>query len=145
MFPIGYYLASDLPFLSRAASKWTVCNYFAGILAPTYPNRIYMHSARTDRIKNSTTISTLPTIWDQLSAAGRGTYYYSDIPMTALWGSRYLSISQSFGNFLGYCATGNLPEVSFVDPRFEDESSGTSNDDHPRADIRNGEAYKAVT
>ena len=65
-------------------------------------------------------------------------------------GSRYLSISQPFANFLGDCAIGNLPEVSFVDPRFEDESSGTSNDDHPRADIRNGEAflnqvYKAVT
>jgi phospholipase C len=86
-----------------------------------------------------------------LSAAGlRGTYYYSDIPFIALWGSRYLSISQPFANFLGDCAIGNLPEVSFVDPRFEDESSGTSSDDHPRADIRNGEAflnqvYTAVT
>jgi phospholipase C len=152
LFPIGYYVASDLPFLSRAASNWTVCdNYFAGILAPTYPNRIYMHSAQTDRIDNRTTISTLPTIWDRLSAAGlRGTYYYSDIPFTALWGSRYQTISQAFANFIGDCAVGNLPAVSFVDPRFEDESSGTSNDDHPRADIRNGEAflnqvYKAVT
>jgi phospholipase C len=152
LFPIGYYVASDLPFLGRAASKWTVCdNYFAPILTPTYPNRIYMHCGQTDRITNTTTISTLPTIWDRLSAAGlHGTYYYSDIPMTALWGSRHLSISQPFANFLGDCAIGNLPEVSFVDPRFEDESSGTSNDDHPRADIRNGEAflnqvYKAVT
>ena len=88
VFPIGYYVASDLPFLGRAASKWTVCdNYFAPILAPTYPNRIYMHCGQTDRITNTTTISTLPTIWDRLSAAAlRGTYYYSDIPMTALWG-----------------------------------------------------------
>src|SRR5260370_41514329 len=47
-------------------------------------------------------------------------------------------------------ATGNLPQVSFIDPRFEDEASGSSNDDHPHADIRNGEAflnqiYRAVT
>src|SRR5207247_11367390 len=40
--------------------------------------------------------------------------------------------------------------VAFVDPRFIDEESGTSGDDHPHADIRNGEAflnlvYTAVT
>jgi phospholipase C len=43
-----------------------------------------------------------------------------------------------------------LPQVSYIDPRFIDESSGTSNDDHPHADIRNGESflnqvYTAVT
>ena len=53
-------------------------------------------------------------------------------------------------SFLAACATGSLPEVAFVDPRFIDEQSGTSNDDHPHADIRNGEAflnlvYTAVT
>ncbi len=48
------------------------------------------------------------------------------------------------------CAAGNLPEVTYIDPRFLDEASGTSGDDHPHADIRNGEAflnqiYTAVT
>ena len=42
------------------------------------------------------------------------------------------------------------PRCRFVDPRFVDEESGTSGDDHPHADIRNGEAflnliYTAVT
>jgi phospholipase C len=36
-----------------------------------------------------------------------------------------------------------LPQVAFVDPRFLDEDSGTSGDDHPHADIRNGEAFMA--
>jgi phospholipase C len=31
--------------------------------------------------------------------------------------------------------------VAYIDPQFEDESSGTSGDDHPHADIRNGEAF----
>jgi len=40
--------------------------------------------------------------------------------------------------------------VSFVDPRFLNEESGASGDDHPHADVRNGEAflntiYNAVT
>ena len=35
------------------------------------------------------------------------------------------------------------PAVSFVDPRFTDEGSGTSGDDHPHADIRSGETFLA--
>jgi phospholipase C len=152
LFPIGYYLPEDLSFLSQAAPQWTVCdNYFAGTLAPTYPNRFYQHAAQTDRLDDSTAISTLPTIWDRLAGAGlTGRYYYSDIPFTALWGARYLDLSRPFTEFLAACEAGTLPQVSFVDPRFEDESSGSSDDDHPHADIRNGEAfldqvYSAVT
>jgi phospholipase C len=120
-------------------------------MAETYPNRFYQHAAQTDRIHNSTATATMPTIWDSLAAAGlTGRYYYSDVPFTALWGTKYLSISQPYDTFLADCAAGQLPEVAFVDPRFEDESSGTSGDDHPHADIRVGQAfvnqiYDAVT
>ncbi len=152
LFPIGYYRHHDLSFLGKAAPDWTVCSrYFAGILAPTYPNRFYQHSAQTDRLDDSTTTSTLPTIWDRLAAAGlTGRYYYNDVPFLALWGTRYLNISHPYAEFLTACATGTLPQVSYLDPRFEDEGSGTSGDDHPHADIRNGEAflnqvYQAVT
>ncbi|HEY0794939.1 MAG TPA: alkaline phosphatase family protein [Acidisarcina sp.] len=152
LFPIGYYGPQDLGFLSQAAPRWTVCdNYFAGIMAPTYPNRFYQHAAQTDRLDDSTTLSTLPTIWDRLASAGvTGRYYYNDVPFTALWGGTYLNISRPYTQFLAECATGLLPQFSYVDPRFEDESTGTSNDDHPHADIRNGEAflnqvYTAVT
>lgn len=152
LFPIGFYMAKDLSFLSQAAPQWTVCdNYFCSILAPTYPNRLYQHAAQTDRLDQSNTICSLPTIWDSLGAAGRtGNYFYSDIPFTALWGPKYLGISRPFTDFLAACATDTLPDVSFLDPRFLDEAKGTSNDDHPHADIRNGEAflnqvYSAVT
>jgi len=125
--------------------------YFSAVMAETYPNRFYMHAAQTDRIHNSTATSSLPTIWDRLAAAGRtGRYYFSDIPFVALWGTKYLPISKPFADLLVDAAAGTLPEVSFVDPRFEDESSGSSSDDHPHADIRAGEqflnqVYGAVT
>ena len=151
-FSIGYYTADDLPFYAHAATEWTACdNYFSAIMAETYPNRFYQHAAQTDRIHNSTTTSTLPTIWDRLADAGlRGRYYFSDVPFTALWGSKYVEISHPFVGFLADCASGNLPEVAFVDPRFLDEGSGTSGDDHPHADIRAGQSflntvYEAVT
>jgi phospholipase C len=151
-FCIGYYRQQDLSFLGQAVPRWTTFSrYFAGIMAETFPNRFYQHAGQTDRISNTSAISTLPTIWDLLADNGlTGRYYYSDVPFLALWGGKYTSISKSVTQFYSDCAAGTLPNVSFVDPQFIGESAGTSNDDHPHADIRKGEAfmagiYKAVT
>ena len=152
LYPIGFYTQSDLPFFARAAVDWTTCDrYFSGMMAPTFPNRFVQHAAQTDRLTNSFEISTLPTIWDRLAAAGlRGRYYFSDVPFLALWGAKYISISRPFGAFLLDCARGTLPHVSFVEPRFIGAEVGVSNDDHPFADVRDGQAflnlvYTAVT
>jgi phospholipase C len=151
-FAIGYYTADDLALYGQAGPYWTVCDrYFSAIMAETYPNRFYQHAAQTDRIHNSTATATMSTIWDRLAAAGlRGRYYYTDVPFTALWGTRYLDISKPYPEFLADCATGNLPELAFVDPKFLDEGTGSSADDHPHADIRAGQSfldqvYRAVT
>lgn len=151
-YAIGYYVADDVPFFARAATEWTACDrYFAAIMGPTFPNRIYQHAAQTDRISNTFEPSTLPTIWDRLAAAGlTGRYYFQDAPFLGLWGPKYVSISRPYRAFLLACATGRLPHVSFVDPRFIEEFTGTTSDDHPHADIRNGQAflnevYSAVT
>ncbi len=152
LLPLGFYRQSDLAFLGQASPRWTVCDrYFSAVMAETYPNRFYLHAARTDRLHNSTATSSLPTIWDRLADASRtGRYYYSDLPFVALWGTKYLPIARPFASFLTDAAAGQLPDVSFIDPRFEDESSGSSGDDHPHADIRSGEqflneVYAAVT
>jgi len=152
VYAIGYYGQADVPFLAAAAPGWTAFDrYFAGILGPTFPNRFYMHAAQTDRLSNTFELSTLPTIWDRVAAAGlTGRYYFSDAPFLGLWGLKYASISHTFDSFLEDCASGTLPHVSYVDPRFIDEEAGTSNDDHPHSDIRNGEVfmntvYTAVT
>jgi phospholipase C len=79
-----------------------------------------------------------------------GRYYYTDVPLLALWGPKYLPISNRISQFYDDCAAGTLAPVSFVDPGFLGEDIGVSNDDHPHADIRNGEVflnsvYEAVT
>ena len=152
VYSIGYYTKKDLPFYAGAATRWTTCDrYFSAIMAGTFPNRIYQHAAQTDRLENTFDRSTLPTLWDRLAAAGlEGRYYFSDVPFLALWGGTYVSIARPFAAFLADAAAGTLPHVSFVEPRFLGEEIGASNDDHPFADVRNGQAfmnlvYSAVT
>jgi len=139
---LGYYTADDLPTSRALASGFTVCDrWFCSLLGPTYPNRIFTHAAATDRISNTSTTSTLPTIWDGLQAAGvTGNYFFSDLPLLALWGTKYVNISEDIGVFLAKAASGQLPQFSYVDPNFGGEGQGTSNDDHPHADIRRGQA-----
>lgn len=143
-YAVSYYEAADRPFMSRLALNYTTCDhYFCSILGPTYPNRFFQHAAATDRLDNTTAISNLPTIWDRLNQPGgpTGRYYFSDVPFLALWGAKYLSVAGHYSEFLADARAGTLPNVSFVDPRFEDEGDGTSNDDHPLADIRAGDAF----
>jgi phospholipase C len=147
-FPIGYYGQNDVAFFAGAARHWTICdNYFCSILGPTWPNRFYMHSGQTDRLTTGgpsaytgTLLSNLPTIWDTAAAAGVSAgYYYGDSAFTALWGGKYTGISFPFSQFLIDAAAGNLPSIVYVDPKFSGEGAGLSNDDHPLADIRNGQ------
>ena len=143
-YAISYYQRRDRPFMGSLARHYTTCDrYFCSILGPTFPNRIFQHAGQTDRLANTFTASTLPTIWDQLNKPGgpTGRYYYSDLPILALWGTKYTSISAQIPQFLADAAAGTLPNVSYVDPGFVGEGNGVSNDDHPLADIRAGDSF----
>jgi phospholipase C len=152
LYCIGYYQESDLPFFSSLARHFTTLDhFFCSILGPTFPNRVFSHAAQTDRLDNSPTISTLPTIWDSLASARVShKYYYSNVPFLALWGAKYIPISALLPQFFHDAAAGTLPSVSFVDPSYTLVDLGEGNDDHPHADLRAGEAflgkiYQAVT
>ncbi len=146
-YAIGYYVEEDRPFFNALARNYTTLDRsFCSILGPTFPNRFFLHAAQTDRLGDSLTLATIPTIWDRLAAQGVSRrYYFSNLPFLALWGLRYLLISDSYNHFLDDAATGSLPAVSFVDPSFTLLDDGTGNDDHPHADIRAGDAFLAQT
>ena len=63
------------------------------------------------------------------------------MPFLALWGTKYLGISKLYDEFLAAAASGTLPAVSFVDPKYTILDDGTGNDDHPHADIREGDKF----
>lgn len=146
---IGYYQQADLPFLGKAATEWLVLDrYFCPILGPTFPNRMISIAGQTDRLDNTLDISVLPTIWDRLAAAGKTSRVYgTSLNSTFFWGAKYSSLVKPVSEFAADAASGNLPNVSYVDPEL---TSDNSNSFHPPGDIRNGEAflngiYKAVT
>ncbi len=155
-FPIGYYTADDVPFFKGVVENYTICDrYFTGILGSTFPNRVYMHSGATDRTSNGFAPddfgapvgpTTIPTVWDRLAEVGASrAYYFQDLPVTAFWGQAYLDITRPYSSFLLEAAAGLLPSVSFVEPFFGaavgESPYGISTDDHPQADIRNGQAF----
>ena len=144
-FAIGYYVEADQPFYGALARNYTALDRnFCSILAPTFPNRIFLHAAQTDRLSNTPQLATVPTIWDRLADRRvSARYYYSNLPFLGLWGLKYLPISRPYAQFLLDAANGQLPAVSFVDPRFNIVDDGTGNDDHPHADIRSGDAFLA--
>lgn len=145
-FALGYYRPDDLPFTSSLARRFTVCDRsHASLLGPTYPNREYLHSAQSGGIKNNSFPTTSdgfgwPTIWEKLLAAGVSCgYYYTDLPVTALWGPRLTGITKKVDEFFARAAAGTLPQVSFVDPGF---LGPTRTDNHPHGDVRAGERFQ---
>ena len=146
-FPIGYYTADSLPFYKGVVENWTLCDrYFCGILGPTQPNRYYMHAGQTSKKTNDIDHFNLPTVWDALKSVGRtGKYYYGDLAGWALVSLEFAGHNPGLGNilpfsnFLDDAKNGNLADVSYVDPSMLGEGAGTSNDDHPLADIRKGQ------
>jgi phospholipase C len=154
VFSIGYYAEPDLPFIPAVAKEFTTFDrFFCSLLASTYPNRYYMHSAQSYGMKDNTlpfvdgNVADLlgwpdETIFHSLSAAGvSNRYFYTDIPVSALWGLPGLARSGQVQEYYERCATGTLPSVSFVDPSFAGEEQGTSGDEHPHGDVRVGQAF----
>ena len=145
-YAIGYYGEGELPFLTALAQNYAVCDgYFASILGPTFPNRLFLWAAQTDRLDDSVSLTNLPTIFDRLAAKGVShRYFFNNLPFLAMWGLKYIFSTGSLAEFLQRAGAGTLPAVSFVDPIFTVLDDGTGNDDHPHADIRNGDAFLAT-
>jgi phospholipase C len=154
VFSIGYYTDKDLPFTPHIAKTFTAFDrFFCSLLSSTYPNREYMAAAQSyGKMDNSLPVSPTTgqlgfpdtTIFASLAAAGvSNRYFFTDIPVQALWGEPGLARSSQVQLFYEQAAAGTLPAVSYVDPSFNGEDQGTSGDEHPLADIRVGQAFVA--
>src|SRR5262249_30103519 len=101
-YSIGYYTESDLPFFSFFTQHYVTCDrFFSSVLGPPFPTRLFLWSAQPDRLEDSPSFSSLPTIFDSLAAAGVShRYYFNNVPFLGLWGLKYLPFSSPFQDFL---------------------------------------------
>ncbi len=155
LYPIGYYTGQDLPILAALAQGYTACdNYFASVMGPTWPNRLYQLCATTD-VTHTGTFPRNPsdprpsqlqtTIFDRAKAAGLSAGYYAiEEPMTGLFASkRYDDISYPFEQFVTDAAAGKLPNICFVDPDFaiEELIDDLTNSMHPSGSVQVGDVF----
>ncbi len=149
-FAIGYYQEEDLPFTGPASQAFMLHDrFFSSVMGPTFPNRHYKWAAQGGGFKtNVMPIGTLGHQWDTIfDVAMRkgvsGRYFASDLPFSALYGTRGLSWTGQVEEYYARAAAGTLPNISFVDPPFRDGGggNGVSADDHPHGDIRLGQAF----
>jgi len=129
---MSYLVRDNIPVSYALADAYTSCDrWFSSVLGPTWPNRMYFHTAQS----NGITANDLPeggfvwpTIYHRLDQAGvNWGYYYIDVPVIAVAKNLDLEgrIRRVMPDFLDEAAAGTLPQVSVVDPGF------SYNDDHP--------------
>jgi phospholipase C len=145
-FAAGYYLREDLGFIPHAADAFQLYdNFFCSIMASTFPNRHYMWAAQSGGQKdNQYTANSWENIMDRATAKGvTANYFNSDLPVSALYGPKGLSVTQPIANYYQRAASGTLPNISYVDPPFRDGGGGDgiSADEHPHGDVRLGQAF----
>jgi phospholipase C len=151
-FALTYFNENELPAIHPAARNYTMFDrFFCSALTSTWPNRYYKWSGTAGgRKSNDPPAGSLGNQWETIFDRGlaRGLsarYYNSDLPFSAVWGSRGASWTNPISRYYSDCAAGTLPNISIVDPPFRDGGGGDglSADEHPLGDVRLGQAFMA--
>ncbi len=144
---MGFHDRSAIPFYYALADRYTVCDrWFASVMGPTWPNRMYLHAGTSFGIQRNTPHwdAKVTTVWDRMAerglaaknyTAGLVTFYMGGFPGRLLAGK---NPTASLLQFLNDAKRGTLPPFSIIDPDF------LSNDDHPSHDINLGQALMST-
>ncbi len=131
---IQYMVRKHLPVTYALADEYTVCDsWFASVMGPTLPNRMYWHAATSGGAKSNDEVlqgafEGVDTLYHRLDAAGVDwAYYYSDLPVLSVIKGVPLEgrVRRLWYDLFDDAAAGRLPPVVYIDPNF------TANDDHP--------------
>jgi phospholipase C len=142
---MGYYDQSDLPYYYSLLPNYALCaNYFCGVLADTYPNRLVLYSGTSGgNTSNNISNGTLnyPCVLDLLSQNGitfknynfNCPDNYSILALFQNWstGGSDNELNQPQAQFFTDCMNDTLPQVAFI-------SEAPPYDEHPPADIQTG-------
>jgi phospholipase C len=151
-----YYDQTDLPFLYSLANTFAIADhYFCSILGPTWPNRMYLTAATSF----GETYNTYPnlvgydfpsgmdaTIIDELERRHTtwGIYSAGEPGIGVVYGPlashRWSHGYDDLTTFMQLAQSGNLPQLSIVDPDLTMEGP-MGDDDHPPDQVQLGEQW----
>ena len=130
--PMQYQTRQTAAVTWALADRYTTCDrYFAAVMGPTWPNRMYWHTGQSNGIQSNalpTQGFNWPSIHHRLDEAGVSwASYFGNIPVVGFI-QDLPGVSErifSFGTFFDHAKAGTLPQVVYIDPAF------FVNDDHP--------------
>jgi phospholipase C len=135
-----------LPTATALADNFVLCDaWFSEVPGPTHPNRLYMHAGTSQGFVHNVFQRPFdcPTIYELLGRNGN-TWATYDFDLNEV--KHFTRIADKTDNFRRFSPrfgqdieTGNLPNYSFVIPRFSSTHHAESNDQHAPHDVRWGE------
>ncbi|MFI5300883.1 MAG: phospholipase C, partial [Polyangiales bacterium] len=145
-FVMGFYDETDLPFLHFLASTYALNDrHFAAVRSGTFPNRDYLLLGTSDGVTATQYATwpspTLPTIFDELTAAGvTWAVYADDHPLEETLNNpaknwEKLNPWKPVSQLISDLNAGTIAQVVFVDGK------ENVDDEHPTADVQVGEAW----
>lgn len=150
---MGYYDSSALPVYDFLAAQFAISDgWFSSVAGETWPNRLYAVSGKAMGQRNNSPPAALQyrtkAFVRQLDALGVSWKGYGDaVHYTIRQADDHYRSSDNFEpifggfndsfGFIHDARSGRLPAVALLDPHF------FQNDDHPPADVRNGQALVA--
>jgi phospholipase C len=128
---MAYFERQQLPVSWALADEFTTCDrWFAGLLGPTWPNRLFLWAGESGGMmsndRDEVMTLSLNTIFHRLAAKSVPLRaYFTDIPFAALLQNFPQGTLKPIHDFYNDAEKGTLAQVTFIDPGFG------SNDDHP--------------
>jgi phospholipase C len=126
---VSYLTRDHVPAAWSLADHYVSCDqWYASVLGPTLPNRMYWHTGTSNGIKTNEPVFSWQSVYHRLAAKGiEYAYYYGDVPVLAIINDIEGHEDRIFRmrDFFRHAEAGTLAPVVYIDPSF------TANDDHP--------------
>ena len=147
---MGFYSQDDLPFYYDLAEKFSIDDrYFASVMGPTLPNRLYEmaatsfgHISGVDSLRRGEVFKPISgSILDLLDSKGISWMDFTEsgvggagMLVRAATDPHFRSLQDFLAIAAGSSGSARLPQVSWVDPGFKDN-------EHPPNDIQLGQVF----
>jgi phospholipase C len=153
-----YFTEEQVPVISRLAKAFGVSDqWHASAPCQTWPNRFFAHTGTAAGYVNNEPYQfpyEMETIFERLGANGNSwKVYFHDLPQSATLANIWHEIPFHFrlfeDEFAEDCRNGDLPNYSFIEPRYFTSGGEIPNDQHPPHNVAYGEqliasVYNAV-